>query len=232
MFDGLTSSPHPAVDVTPMTIRAWSESALRCFVLSAIGLMVAGAMPVGDYAGELAAAMEADRIAEVELARAADAESVALALSECGSALSEEDSRSIAESIVAESERHGYDPLFVQALVEVESTCRPTARSPAGAVGLIQLIPSTARDVARRSGIRWRGIDGLLRPEVSLEIGLQYLAELEDRLADPYLAVAAFNLGPGRVAGMRPHHAQRLHYVRKVIGRYEGLLRAYRLTQS
>jgi soluble lytic murein transglycosylase-like protein len=157
---------------------------------------------------------------------------VATALADCGSSLSVEEGRRIAATIVDESARHGYDPLFVQAIVEVESTCRPTARSPAGAVGLIQLIPSTARDVARRAGIRWHGVEGLLRPEVSLELGLRYLAELEDRFADPYLAVAAFNLGPGRVAAMHPGRARQSHYVRKVLSRYEGLLEEHASTPS
>lgn len=160
------------------------------------------------------------------------ADAVATALKDCGSSLSKKQGRLIAESIVDESARHGYDPLFVQAIVEVESTCRPTARSPAGAVGLIQLIPSTARDVARRSGIRWQGTDGLMRPEVSLEIGLQYLAELEEHFSDPYLAVAAFNLGPGRVAAMHPRTARSSRYVRKVLSRYEDLLHEHALRSS
>jgi len=160
------------------------------------------------------------------------ADAVATALKDCGSSLSKKQGRFIAESIVDESARHGYDPLFVQAIVEVESTCRPTARSPAGAIGLIQLIPSTARDVARRSGIRWQGTDGLMRPEVSLEIGLQYLAELEEHFSDPYLAMAAFNLGPGRVAAMHPRKARSSSYVRKVLSRYEDLLHEHALRPS
>ncbi len=154
------------------------------------------------------------------------------ALADCGSSLTAVQRRVIAKVIVDESTRHGYDPLFVQAMIEVESTCRPTARSPAGAIGLIQLIPSTARDVARRSGMRWEGTEGLLRPEVSVQIGLKYLAELEDQFSDPRLAVAAFNLGPGRVAGMDPARARRSVYVRKVLGRYEGLLEEHATTRS
>ena len=198
------------------------------------GLMVAicglsAALPVPTADPALGRVLEIDSqpvdVAEVETVD--DTERVATALSRCGAALSKAESRSIAETIVDESEKHGYDPLFVQAIVEVESTCRPTARSPAGAVGLIQLIPSTARDVARRYGIRWQGTEGLMRPEISVELGLRYLAELEDQFADPYLAMAAYNLGPGRVAGMHPTRARGSQYVRKVLGRYEGLLRAH-----
>ncbi len=165
--------------------------------------------------------------AAVEAAEIDPAGPLYAALSTCGSSLPEEERWVIADTIVNESWRHGYDPLFVQAIVEVESTCSPNARSNAGALGLIQVKPSTARGVAERSGILWEGSEGLLRPEVNVEIGLRYLAELEERFSDPYLAVAAYNLGPSRVAQMEPHHARRSRYVRKVMNRYEGLLRAH-----
>jgi soluble lytic murein transglycosylase len=138
----------------------------------------------------------------------------------------------IADTIARTANRHGYDPLFVQAMVEVESTCRPTARSRAGALGLIQLKPSTARAVARRVGMAWDGPQQLMVPAINLELGLGYLSELEEKFADPYLAVAAYNLGPTRVAGMDPSSARGSRYVRKILNRYEGLLRESGLTRS
>ncbi len=154
------------------------------------------------------------------------------ALTDCRGSLPEEERRVIADVIVSQSNRHGYDPLFVQAIVEVESTCRPTALSSAGAVGLIQVKPSTGREVADRYGILWEGADGLLRPEVNVELGLHYLAQLEERFSDPILAIAAYNLGPNRVARMEPQLARRAPYVRKVMNRYEGLLLEYPTTRS
>ena len=160
------------------------------------------------------------------------ADVVATALGRCGSRLSEAEQQLIADSIVRTAGRHGYDPLFVQAIVEVESTCRPTARSHAGALGLIQVKPATARAVAARLGMDWTGPQQLMSPVVNLELGVFYLAELEKRFADPYLAVAAYNMGPTRVAAMEPSRARGSRYVRKVMSRYEGLLEEHLATPS
>ncbi len=147
------------------------------------------------------------------------------ALGECGTRMKDRERRRIAATIVGAAERHGFDPLFIQAIVEVESMCSPTARSPDGAMGLIQIQPATAHAVAKRNGIPFKGAHELMRPEVNVEVGLSYLIELEEMFADPYLAVAAYNLGPGRVAAMSPSRARRSHYVRRVLARYETLLR-------
>ncbi len=146
------------------------------------------------------------------------------AISGCRPSLPESDRWRIAGVIQLESERFGYDPLFVQALVEVESSCLPTARSARGALGLIQLRPSTAKAVAEAAGVEWRGKQMLTRPVFNLHLGLRYLRQLEERFNDPYLAVAAYNLGPQRVAQMPRARARRSRYVRKVLNRYEDLL--------
>jgi soluble lytic murein transglycosylase len=148
------------------------------------------------------------------------------ALASCRASLSEEVRWRIAKAIEEQSRRHGYDPLFVQAMVEVESTCSPTARSHRGAVGLIQLQPATAREVARAAGIEYAGLATLLDPARNVELGLLYLSQLETQLGDPHLAVAAYNLGPGRVARMSKGFARSARYVRKILARYEHLLAA------
>jgi soluble lytic murein transglycosylase-like protein len=146
------------------------------------------------------------------------------ALSDCRASLSEKVRWRIAKAIEEQSRRHGYDPLFVQAMVEVESTCSPTARSHRGAVGLIQLQPATARAVARAAGVEYVGLQTLLDPVRNVELGLLYLSQLEEQLGDPHLAVAAYNLGPGRVARMSKGFARSARYVRKILARYEHLL--------
>lgn len=146
------------------------------------------------------------------------------ALSQCRGGLSERERWRVAAVIHRESQRYGYDPLFVVALAAVESTCLPTARSRHGAVGLIQVRPSVARAVAQDAGLRWRGADMLTKPLFNVHIGLRYLAQLEKRFGDPYLAVAAYNLGPKRVARMPRHRARATRYVQKVLSRYEALL--------
>ena len=170
-------------------------------------------------------------IGSLEPPRARSAEPVAnpiamlaRALSQCGGELSEHQRWHIAGAIHQESQRHGYDPLFILAMVEVESACSPKARSHDGAVGLIQVKPSVARAVAEEAGLRWRGARTLLQPAFNLHIGVRYLAQLERRYGDPRIAVAAYNLGPKRVGRISRAQARGVRYVRKVLARYEELL--------
>jgi soluble lytic murein transglycosylase len=151
---------------------------------------------------------------------------VASALTECSSPLPKRQRWSIARVIHRESEEHGYDPLFITALVQVESGCEPDARG-GEAIGLTQLLPSTARSVARRAGLPWRGSHTLVDPATNLRIGVRYLRQLEEMLDDRYRAIAAYNMGPAPVLRMSAQRAQRVGYVRKVMTRYEQLRRQY-----
>jgi hypothetical protein len=146
------------------------------------------------------------------------------ALARCRSSLTEEQRHEIAEAVDGTSRRHGYEPLFVQAMIEVESMCEPTARSRQGAVGLIQVQPATARALAEEAGIRWRGSLTLLDPAANVRLGILYLSQLEERFGDLHLAVAAYNLGPNRVENMSRDRARRTRYVRKVLARYRDLI--------
>jgi soluble lytic murein transglycosylase-like protein len=146
-------------------------------------------------------------------------------LSHCRRSLPEHARWRIAGAIHDQSRRYGYDPLFVLAMIVVESTCSPSARGPKGALGLIQVKPETARAISREAGMTWSGAAMLIRPTVNLQLGLHYLSTLENRLNDPYLALAAYNMGPTRIAGMGRPQARRTRYVRKVLAQYDELLR-------
>jgi soluble lytic murein transglycosylase len=113
-------------------------------------------------------------------------------------------------------------------MIEVESACSPTARSEDGALGLIQVLPATGRALAAAAGLRWRGARMLITPAVNVHLGLRYLAQLEQQFRDPYLAMAAYNLGPNRVARMPKHRARRTQYVRKILSHYDALLARHR----
>lgn len=187
---------------------------------AAVGILTMGAMPVPPPVPMPAATAVPDPAA-------ADAvHLVALALTECANPLPTSQRWSIARVIHQESEEHGYDPLFITALVQVESGCEPDARG-GEAIGLAQLLPSTARSVARRAGLPWRGSGALADPATNLQIAVRYLRQLEELLDDPYRAVAAFNMGPAPVRRMTAQRAQRVGYVRKVMSRYEQLRRQY-----
>jgi soluble lytic murein transglycosylase-like protein len=148
------------------------------------------------------------------------------AVSRCRGTLPEAERWEIARVVQEQSAHYGYDPLFIIAMMEVESTCSPVARGPGGSVGLIQLRPETARSIAREMGWKWRGEQMLTRPGVNVPLGLRYLSQLERQFKDPYLAVAAYNLGPARVEQMSRERARGALYVRKIMASYEAFLAA------
>ena len=121
-----------------------------------------------------------------------------------------------AEAVGSAAERHGLDPKLLHALVVVESAYRPQAKSPAGAVGLTQLMPGTAAEL---------GVVDRKDALASLQGGAAYLAEQVVRFGDIRLALAAYNAGPARVArlGRVPDIRETRIYVAAVVDCYLAL---------
>ncbi len=95
--------------------------------------------------------------------------------------------------------RAGLDPFFVAAVIREESSYDTRARSWVGAIGLMQLMPETARVVAADAGVRLVEPAGLWEPPINITLGAHYLAQLRTRFREPLLAVASYNAGPHRV---------------------------------
>lgn len=148
-----------------------------------------------------------------------------ISLEACTATLSPLERWRLASIIHRESRQQGYDPLFIVALIQVESGCSRSARGPTGSIGLTQLQPTTARQVARDGAMPWNGPESLTHPAVNVALGVEYLAQLEDQFDDPLIAMAAYNMGPGRVARMSRTRARGATYVRRVLNRYEALIR-------
>jgi hypothetical protein len=111
------------------------------------------------------------------------------------------------EIIVSMSEAHGVDPLLVRALIQVESGYRPKARSPKGAMGLMQLMPSTAREYK---------VHNPYDPKSNIAAGVKHLRSLIDRWGVE-LALAAYNAGEGAVMkfnGIPPYRETRKYVTR------------------
>jgi soluble lytic murein transglycosylase-like protein len=108
--------------------------------------------------------------------------------------------KELAKTLINVCKEIGVPPQMALALISVESSFRPTARSHMGAIGLMQLLPNTGRAWAKRSGVKWRGIRTLKDPESSIKIGLRYFAYLIKRFnGNVESALIAYNLGPTRL---------------------------------
>jgi hypothetical protein len=114
------------------------------------------------------------------------------------------------EIIAAMSEAHGVNPMLVRALIQVESNYKPKARSHKGAMGLMQLMPSTARAYNVRNPYD---------PKSNISAGVKHLKSLLDRLGTVDLALAAYNAGEGAVKkfnGVPPYRETR-NYVTRIL---------------
>jgi hypothetical protein len=114
------------------------------------------------------------------------------------------------EIIGSLSETYGVNPMLVRALIQVESGYKPRARSSKGAMGLMQLMPSTAREYKVRNPFD---------PKANIDAGIQHLKMLIDRWGGVDLALAAYNAGEGAVQkfnGIPPYRETR-DYVSRIL---------------
>jgi len=101
------------------------------------------------------------------------------------------------ELVIAASEEFEVPPLLLLALIRQESAFEPDVVSPAGAIGLTQVIPPTGVLIAAALDESWHGPASLTRPETSLRYGAAYLsAQLETFDGNMFAALAAYNAGP------------------------------------
>lgn len=134
----------------------------------------------------------------------------------------------------------GLDPYLVAALVAQESTFTPDVRSSANAVGLMQLIPSTARVYAKKLGLKYSP-QLMVDPESNIRMGTAYLADKLQEFGDLHLALASYNAGEGAVrrwlAERARHPADQFiddipypetqNYVKRILGTQEDYRRLY-----
>jgi soluble lytic murein transglycosylase len=131
----------------------------------------------------------------------------------------------LAGVIHQEATAAGVDPLMVAAIVAKESSFRTAVVSRAGAVGLMQLRPFVARDVAERIELEWSGTATLHQPESNLRLGIRYYSELVERFdGNVHLALVAYNRGPTRLSRqLRSGMTITSRYADRILGLYREL---------
>jgi len=134
------------------------------------------------------------------------------------------------ESIVrGHASNYRLDPALLAAVIDQESKFRPSVKSTSGAIGLMQLLPGTAKGIAvHTGGTRFR-VDDLYNPEINVRYGAWYLRHLLDKYGDERTALAAYNAGQENVDEWRRRgegiaFSETRHYV----GRVEHLKTLYR----
>ena len=136
---------------------------------------------------------------------------------------SQEDMQRYAHIIQTASKAYGVDASLVHAVISAESAYNPNAVSRTGAMGLMQLMPDTARRY---------GVQNMMDPTENIHGGVRYLRDLLDMFKGRLdLAIAAYNAGENAVirSGLKiPPYAETRHYVPKVLGFY----RTFQKTRS
>jgi SLT domain-containing protein len=165
------------------------------------------------------ASMQAARSAAAEVSRSFGSESTQsanakiLAANSRGHQASPEE---VDQSIVMAAARHNVDPNLVRAVIKVESNFNSNAVSNKGAMGLMQLMPQTARELK---------VKNPFDPEQNVDAGVRHLKYLlENYNGDVNLTLAAYNAGEGAVrrsAGV-PHYSETQNYVRRITNLYYG----------
>ena len=115
-------------------------------------------------------------------------------------------------TIKSESEKNGLDPCMVAALIRQETEFNPGAISNKSAYGLMQLLPSVGKSMAKEEGIHHFETNDLLNPDTNIRLGTRYLRQTLDKFnSQPEYTFAAYNAGDGRVTDWQ------------AIGNYHGM---------
>lgn len=129
--------------------------------------------------------------------------------------------RAISDTVLAESERLGLDPMFLLAVIENESSFNPFAIGPVGEIGLMQITPATGKWISGKYKIPYKGVKSLRDPKTNIRIGAAYLAQLRESFDfHGRLYLAAYNMGSRNVRSALARSIWPKDYAQAVMKRY------------
>ena len=145
------------------------------------------------------------------------------------------------DSIRKQSAAYDLDPYLMAALIAQESTFDAGVRSSANAWGLMQLVPSTGRKLAKSVGLRGFTTASLTNPEINIRLGTLYFSELVAKFGGTYYALASYNAGDSRVVRWKEERQdldedefiddipfpETQNYVKRILGTAEDYRRLY-----
>lgn len=131
--------------------------------------------------------------------------------------LSDEDKSRLAKAVNECSKTNGHDPFLLLALIEVESGYDDGAVSEKGAMGLLQVMPFVAREMADELDMDFESADGLRDMETNVRIGSHYLGKLMQRYGDLTMALEAYNLGPAKLNTLIEEGRLRKRFTKKTL---------------
>lgn len=128
----------------------------------------------------------------------------------------------IAKAIIKEANRYQMDPLFLAAVIRQESRFNPKAKGGVGEIGLMQLRPCTAGDIAKKLGVeKW----DLTDPVTNIKFGAFYFNKLRGKFdKHAQLYVSAYNMGAGNVRKLLDQDKKPKEYASKVMEHYTRYL--------
>jgi peptidoglycan lytic transglycosylase len=133
------------------------------------------------------------------------------------------------EIVLAHARNYRLDPALLAAVIYQESKFNADARSDRGALGLMQLLPRTAKGIAERTGGSKFRVSDLYDPELNVRYGAWYLHHLLDKYGSERSALAAYNAGQANVDGWRARGVGiQFEETRAFVDRIESLKRTYR----
>lgn len=130
----------------------------------------------------------------------------------------------VSAMILEESYKNGFDPLFVLAVIQTESSFDPTIVGRHGEIGLMQIKPTTAQWIAQKENLPWKGKNTLKNPSMNIKIGIAYMAFLRKNFsgaASRY--VAAYNMGPKNVRRLAAQSKRPRDYPMRVMANYKDI---------